>query len=288
MSIKYINGRDRSARSRAAQITTVSALALALLGGCQKKPGGQVVAVVDSEEITQQELRAEADAAGVPPGQELQTFAAAILDRVIERNLLAEYARKQGLDRGPEYLSRRRQLEQSLLATLALRKLAGPQTRPSPADVQAFIRGNPALFAGRQVLTLDQIRFPSPSSADVIRGLEKLGSLNAVEAKLKADGVKFARGVARMDTGTLESGVARQVMALPAGQVFDISTGGVTFLSIVTGQTPAATAPATWTQPASAALQREKFQKTLAAAMADLRKNATIQYDPAFKPAKAP
>lgn len=274
--------------ARSARLGAVSAIAVLLLAGCQKKAGGQVVAVVNSEEITQQELRAEAEAAGVPPGQDFQSFAPAVLNRVVERNLLADYARDQGLDRGPEYVARRRQIEQSLLATLALRKLAGSETTPTPAEVQAFIARNPSMFAQRERLTLDQIRFATPEDPKRIKALASLGTLDVIQARLKAENVPMARGITALDTGTVESSVARQISALPNGQVFDLSTNGTTFISAITGRAPAATPANAWATPAAAMLRRERMQKAVVDAMAKLRANAKIDYDPAFKPAAAP
>ncbi|WP_375401960.1 peptidyl-prolyl cis-trans isomerase [uncultured Sphingomonas sp.] len=254
---------------------------------CDKKPGGQVIAVVNSEEITQQELRAEAEAAGVPAGQDVQTFAPLILNRVIERNLLADSARDQGLDRGPEYVGRRRQLEQSLLATLALRKLATASGAPTPAEVRAFIQANPAVFARRERLALDQLRFPTPSDPTQVKALTALGSLDAIEAKLRTDKTPAARGRSSLDTGTVESMVARQIAALPNGQIFDLSANGGTFISAITARTPAAVPSAGWTQQATGMLRRERTQKTMVDAMAKLRADAKIEYDPAFKPKAA-
>lgn len=260
---------------------------LMLMAGCDKKPGGQVVAVVDSEEITQSELRAEAEAAGVAATQDMQTYAPQMLQRVIERNLLAGYAREQGLDRGPDYVARRRQLEQTLLANLALRKAASQAGPATPADVQAFIRQNPAVFARRQRLVLDQIRIASPTDSKQVKVLADLGSIDAIEARLKADKIQYARGNAGMDTGKVESIVAKQVTALPNGQVFDVSTNGVTYISAITDRTLVPTAASEWTKPAAEAMQRERVQKSLVDTMKKLRADAKIDYDPAYRPATA-
>jgi peptidyl-prolyl cis-trans isomerase C len=262
----------------------ISLIALATLAGCEKKTGGQVVAVVNSEEITQQELRAEAEANGAPAGTDFQKIAPAMLDRVIQRNLLADYARKQGLDRGPDYVARRRQLEQSLLATLALRKLAGTPTTPTPADVQKFIADNPTLFAGREKLTLDQVGFPTPPDPKQIKALAALGSISAVETKLKADGTPAKRGNAILDTGTVDPSVAVQMTKLANGALFDLSTGGITYISAITGRTAAVTPADTWTAPATEALNRQRMNKTVTDAIANLRKSAKIDYDAAYKP----
>lgn len=264
----------------------IAVLALAAaLAGCGKEPGGQVVAVVNDEEITQQELRAEAELSQLPPGQDFQAVAPQLLERVVERNLLADYARNQGLDRGPDYVARRRQLEQTLLATLALRKLSGTPTTPTSAEVQKFIADRPTHFARRERLTLDQIRLPKPPPREQIQALTQLGSIDAIATKLQADGVEFQRGRPVLDSATIDPAVAKQIVALPAGELFDLTTPGGTFISAITARTPAATPPQTWTAVATEAVKRDSAGKSIQQVMAKLRKEAEIKYDPVFKPA---
>jgi peptidyl-prolyl cis-trans isomerase C len=285
MMLKTLDDKShQSAIRSSAWMAGLSLIALATLAGCEKKAGGQVVAVVNSEEVTQQELRAEAEANGAQAGTDFQKIAPAMLDRVIQRNLLADYARKQGLDRGPDFVARRRQLEQSLLATLALRKLAGTPVTPTPADVQKFVRDNPTLFSGREKLTLDQVGFPTPADPKQIKALADLGSISAVETKLKADGTPAKRGNTVLDTGTVDPAVSLQMTKLPNGALFDLSTGGVTYISTIVGRTPAATAPETWAAPATEALRRQRMGKSVSDAIANLRKSAKIDYDAAYKP----
>jgi peptidyl-prolyl cis-trans isomerase C len=279
----FAMGKEKT--GRAISMAALPLVVLVMLAGCEKKPGGQVVAVVNSEEITQQELRAEADASNVPAGADFQKAAPAILDRVIQRNLLADYAREQGLDRGPDFVARRRQLEQALLATLAIRKLQGPQSAPKPAEVQQFISENPTLFADRQKLTLDQVSFPAPSDPNQVKALTALGTLAAVEEKLKADNVPMKRGSSVLDTASIDPSVGRQMTALPNGKLFDLSTGGVTFISAIVERASAATPPESWAGPATEALSRQRSGKTVNDALLKLRKAAKIEYDPAYKPA---
>lgn len=269
-------------RVRAAGLA-VGAVAALLIGSCDKKPGGQVVAVVNSDEITQAEIRAEASAAGIQPTQDFQVYAPGVLQRVIDRNLLAGLARDQGLDRGPEYVARRRQLDQSLLADLALRKIIATAP-PSAAAVQAFVRQNPAMFANRQQLTLDQVRFAMPADPRQVKALAALGSISAVAERLQAQGVRMARGTATLDTGTVEPLVARQVAALQDGQVFDLSTGGTTFISAITARRSIPVPVESWPTIAAPILRRDTAQKGVADTLSQLRKKANIAYDTAFKP----
>jgi len=258
--------------------------ALLVLGGCGKKPGGQVVAVAGSEEITQQELRAEAMTAAPGTAQDFEAAAPVLLQRVIERNLLAEYARDQGLDRGPEYVARRRQLEQTLLASLAARKLAGAPKPRSDAEVRKFMADAPTWFAGRERLTLDQISFPTPADKSQIKALTELDAIDAMFAKLRAQGVKANRGRTVLDTGSIDPFVGKQIAALPNGEIFDLSTNGSTFIGTIVARAPSPTPSAQAAQAARDALVRGKSGKTVSDKVAELRKAAKISYAPAYQP----
>ncbi len=258
--------------------------ALLILGGCSKKPGGQVVAVVGNEEITQQELRAEALMATPGTETDFEAAAPAMLQRVIERNLLAEYARDQGLDRGPEYVARRRQLEQTLLASLAARKLAGSLKPPSDAEVRKFMTDASTWFAGRERLTLDQLSFPTPTDKNQIKALTELNSVDAIFEKLRAQGIRATRARTVLDTGTIDPFIGKQITALPNGEIFDLSTNGATFIGTIVARTPNPT-PANQAVPAASdALVRSKSGKTVSDKITELRKAAKVTYAPAYQP----
>ncbi len=278
--------RSNSVRSgkKTTRIPLLAMLASVTLVSCSKEPGGQVVAVVGDEEITQQELRVEAELLQTPTSRDFQSIAPGLLQRVIERNLLAEYARQQGLDRGPEYVARRRQLEQTLLATLAIRKLSGTPKTPTAAEVQKFIADRPTIFARRERLSLDQVRFATPANSADIKKLTDLGTIDAIAARLTADGVRFERGRPTIDTASIDPAIAKQIVALPIGEIFDLTTADGTSISTMTARAPAPAPVATWTAPATEAVKREQANKAVEAAMAKLRKETEIKYDPPFAP----
>lgn len=278
-----VEKRGANAKWRSA-VALSAVAALLVLGGCSKKPGGQVVAVVGNEEITQQELRAEAMTAAPGAAQDFEAAAPALLQRVIERNLLAEYARDQGLDRGPEYVARRRQLEQTLLASLAARKIAGEPKAPSDAEVRKFMADSPTWFTARERLTLDQLSFPTPADKNQIKTLTQLNSIDAIFAKLRADGVKVERGRTVLDTGSIDPFVGKQIVALPNGEIFDLSTNGTTFIGTIVARAPNPTPADQAVQAASDALLRGKSGKTVSDKMTELRKAAKITYAPAYQP----
>ena len=262
-------------------------MALSLLAGCTKQPGGQVVAVVNNDDITVQELNAEAQAAQLPAASANDKQAvAALLQRVIDRNLLADYAKREGLDRGPDYVARKRQMDQALLADLAVRKLSGGSTNPSAAEVSAYIASNPLLFAERQKLALDQVRFPTPPQADVLKAITAAPTLEGVIAQLDAKGIKYVRGAASLDSGSIDAAAVRQILALKPGEAFALSTAGQTFVSVVTGQAPVSIDKAAWVTIATNALRNQRLSKRMADSLKQLRTSAKIEYDPAYKPEK--
>ena len=262
----------------------------AALGGCSKEPGGQVVAVVNNQDITQQELQAQAVADGIPSNTNFKAVAPSVLERVIQRNLLADYARDQGLDRSPGFVARRRQMEQSMLAALAMDKLAGQQPAPTPAQINAYISANPTLFARREELVLEQLRFPTPNPPSKVGQLSSLTSLDLAEAELKRMGVPVARAEVRVDTGALAPQVAQQIVALPAGTLFDISSSGVSLISVIKARTPVGADPAMWNAVAANAVAQQAKQKAATAKLEDLRKAAKVSVAPEYqlpaKPAK--
>lgn len=259
----------------------VAALGLA---ACEKKPGGQVIAVVNDNEITQQEVQAEAVANNLGGAMSDQPGRTAMLQRVVERNLLADYAREKGLDRKPEFIARRRQAEETLLAELAMRDMVGSPKPPTDAEAQAFIARNPTLFSQRQQLALEEIRFPTPDKSETVKKLTKMNTVDEIALQLKAEGIEYERNRRVLDTGTVTPGIARQIVALPDGAMFDVSRGGLTYINRIMERRPVNTPPASWIEPAKQAVAREKVAGVAAKAVAELRKNAKIQYDPAWRP----
>jgi len=102
-------------RSRGVKCFIIS-LAMAALAGCDGGPvSGQVVAVVDGEEITIPELNAEARARGLVIGTD-RALRDRVLQDLIDRKLLVQAALDRKLDRTPDHLLAKRRSDEMLLA----------------------------------------------------------------------------------------------------------------------------------------------------------------------------
>lgn len=266
----------------------IALMAVSVVAACSKEPGGQVVAVVNNDEVTQQELREAAKVQGGSVPINLAQEGPAILQQVIDRNVLADYAREQGLDRSPAFVARKRQGEQSLLAALAIEKLVGPQKDPTQSEVAAYIKQHPTLFARREQLRLDQLRFPTPANLSEVKELSKSGSLDLMEAQLRQKGVTVTRGQVVVDTGTLDPSIAEPVAALPPGALFDLSGGGVTLVNVVTQRSPVAGDPGAWQKQAQEAVRVEKVTRLVSGKVKELRKSAKISIAPGYSVKKVP
>lgn len=124
-----------------------------LLAGCDRTPpeprvpDDQVMASVPDSEITRFELRNEPAAIG-----ELPT---SVLERVIDRKLLAARARAEQVEDDPEYLAALRRTREELLVAALRRKLTREVGQTDTDTLRAFAAQRPWMFARRQVLVLE-------------------------------------------------------------------------------------------------------------------------------------
>ena len=271
-----------------AKMMAGAAALLVVLGGCSKKPGGQVVAVVNGEEITQQELNAELQNAHVPPNIDQKKIMPALLQRVVDRKLIVQLAKTDGLDKTPVYLEESRIAQESLLANQYAHKIARTISLPDTAAVDTFITDNPTVFSQRKRYTLNQIVFAQPADPGIIHKLEPAHSLDAIAAILTAAQQPFARGVGKLDSAALPPVVAAKIASLPAGEPFLLPDNGRVVASVIQSAEPLPV-PADQAKPAAVNMLRQKaLGDTLHKKLDAARSSATISYEPGFAPPPVP
>lgn len=259
-----------------------------LLSACHSKPTGQVAATVDGDEITTTELNAELAGVQVPKGADTKALQRQALQRVIDRKLLANSARQENLDQSPEFVVRRQQLEDALLVQLLTQKVARGLKTPDPADIDKYMAANPTMFAGRAILAVDQIRFPTPSNADFAKQLQASRTMTDVAAVLDKLAIKYQRGNAQIDTAQLPPQVVGQIEKLPPGEPFIVPAGNMIVVSVVTGSKPAPLGGAEVRPLASNGVRNAKLGEALQARLAAEQKQAKIDYQPGFAPTTKP
>lgn len=209
-----------------------------LAAGCDKKPEGQVAAVVNGDEITLKEINAEIGTANIPEGADSKEIQKAALQRIVERRLLAQAAQEDGLDKTPEFLIRSRQVNDALLVQLLGQRAEKSFQVPDQAAIDKFMADNPSMFAGRKMYVVDRIQFALPADMSKLKSLESSHSMEEVAAQLNSLGIKFERGPAKMDSAQLGQQRLNQILALPSGEPFVIPENGMVTVAIITGETP--------------------------------------------------
>ena len=130
---------------------TYIGLVAALLAttGCGKKATGQVVAVVNGEEITLDELNSELNGVNLPPNADKKLAMRQLLQQVIDRRLLAQSAKEQGLDKDPTFITQQRRMTEDLLVSMYAKKSADTIPVPTASEIDKYIASHPMAFASR-------------------------------------------------------------------------------------------------------------------------------------------
>jgi EpsD family peptidyl-prolyl cis-trans isomerase len=255
-----------------------------MVGGCGKKVGGQVVAVVGDQEITQNELNAELNGQQIPPGADKKAVMAQLLQQIVNRKLLVARAKEQGLDKSPTYLGQVQRAEDAVLINMLSSNAAKAVPIPDAAAANAFMAQNPSLFAGRKRYQLDQIAFPITPDQGLAAKLRSAKSMAEVEAVLKGMNIPYKQGNSTLDTAAIPPQVAAQIAALPAGEPFLVPQGGQVIASVIRS-TEAVPVPPGQAQPAAVELlRRQAVEQAMRKQLDSARATAKITYAPGFAP----
>lgn len=265
----------------------VCAASMLMLGGCDKKVGGQVVAVVNGQEVTQQELNAELNGQQIAQNADRKTIMAQLLQRIVDRKLLVGKAKEQGLDKSPTYLAQVQRAQDAVLIEMMTSNAAKSVPVPDAAATQQFIANNPTMFAGRKRYQLDQIIFPAANDPALQAKLKPVKTLPEVETVLNSEGIKFQRGTTQLDTAMLPSPIATRIATLPPGEPFIVPQNGQIVVNVIRNTVDVPT-PTQQAQPAAVEIiRRQAVEEAMRKQVEQARSSAKITYDTGFAPPKA-
>lgn len=258
--------------------------ATSLVAACDKAPEGQVVAVVNGEEITLQELNAEIGNAQIPEGADGDAARNLALSRIIDRRLLGEIAKDQNIDSSPEFIMRRRQTEEALLVQLLSQQVARNLKQPTAAEIDAFIAENPQMFANRAALLLDQIRFQAPARDDYLQELASTKTMEQVIEVLNRLGIQFQRGNVRVDTAQIPLEMFNRVNEIGSSEPFIVPNPVGVTVSLVTARQAAPIAGEQARAAAANAIQQRALGAELEKQLKAAKAEAGIDYQSGFGP----
>jgi EpsD family peptidyl-prolyl cis-trans isomerase len=253
--------------------------------GCQKKASGQTVAVVNGEEITAAELN-DALSKNAPQGANTKEARAAVLQQLVDRKLLVQQAKKDGLDKSPEFINQQRRGTEDLLINMLLSRKVNTTDVPTPAQISQFEGSHPGMFGRREAWTLSQIVYPLPVSADVTAKLKAAQTLDQIADALTAAKVQFQRSTRQIDTAVLPPNIYTQLSNLKPNEAFIVPGPDKAVASVITERQPNPLTPDQTRQVAIAAMKREQVNSFLQDRVKSLKTGAKIEYQPGFEPPK--
>jgi EpsD family peptidyl-prolyl cis-trans isomerase len=258
-----------------------------VLTGCQKTPKGQIIAIVNGDEVSVQELNAELQDVRIPDSANREELRKQILQRLIDRKLIVQKAREQELDKTPEFVAQQRRAEENILVAMLGQKVASTVPMPDDRDIAQYIADNPTQFGGRQRLLLDQIQFQAPKDPKRLLILKDAHTLDAVAAGVQSLGLAFTRGKGVIDTGRLDPSILKLINNLPPGEPFVLPSNGQYIASVIVGRDSTPTPTNVARLAAAEMVRRRELINESRAQVARARTNAEIQYQPGYEPDKS-
>jgi peptidyl-prolyl cis-trans isomerase C len=254
-----------------------------------KAPAGQVVATVDGKEITMLEMRAEMARLGIVDPNAQKSAQRTVVSEMVNRRIIANAARKQGMDKTPDFAVQKQQVEDNLLIAALEKKLVDAIPAPTADEAQRYIAANPNLFADRKIFMVDQLNMPKPGP-DTLKALTPLHSLDDVEKVLIEQKVQYQKATNKVDALTLEPHMLSSILALPEHEVFIIPNGnGGAIVNQIKSVTVEPLTGDAATAFATKALTAQRRSEAVAKQFRSFVQAATqnVAYNKAFAPAPA-
>ena len=267
--------------------TLIAALGLVALttAACEKKPTGQTVAVVNGEEITSAELNAALQQTQTPPGIDKKVVTAGVLERLIDRKLLVQQAKEEGIDTTPDFINAQRKATEDLLIGMLSQRKTRTSGLPNADELASFKAKYPERFAQREVWDLNQVIYDTPEGEGLKAQIQQTKSIDQLISVLNANNIAFERKQAKLNTGTLPREIYAQIARLPAGEPFLVPNTDKTVASVIAGRQPAPLTGPESDQLAAQQLRQTEGTEKMTSQVDALRKKAKIEYKEGFKPA---
>ncbi|MDA8388753.1 MAG: peptidylprolyl isomerase [Nitrospiraceae bacterium] len=189
--------RSRCAAALAA-LTPLFALALVLPGCGRARANGptQVLARVDGTEITVSAF--ERQVRDLPRAARKLVEGAggtALLNSMIDRELLYQEAKKKGLDEDPDIKGRIEDTEKDVLANALIERETAGKTRVGDGEARLYYNSHPSEFRDVREVRISRIVVPDEkNAARLLAGLRKGADFGRLAAMYSADRRSAARG----------------------------------------------------------------------------------------------
>lgn len=267
-------------------IILLAATASILIAGCDRKAEGQTIAVVNGEEITAPELNAELQRINLPEGVDKKAVTSRLLEGLIDRKLVVQQAKAEGIDKTPEFITQQRQATDALLISMYAAKKVKSSELPSPAEISSFEASRPEMFAKRELWDVQRMIYPTPTDKNILEQIKQTHSAEQLTAVLKANNISFQEDKTQVDTASIPHELYARIQSLPPGEPFLVPNGSRTIASSIVNRTPKPLSGEQAQPLAVEQMRRAQSVTKVTDQVKALRKTAKIEYKEGFAPPK--
>jgi len=268
------------------KLVKLSAISLALVG--TSLIASDVLVTVNGKNITKQDAQAfvkaqapQADFANLQPNDKKM-----VVDRLVEKVLFTELAKKEGVDKKPEFKTNIEKIKEELLVNMWMKQQMD-NLLVSASEAKDFYKKNSVKFIGKATMNARHILVKTQNEAKSI-----IGKLKKLKGKvLKNKFIELAKskstgpsGVNGGDLGTFSKGqmvpsFEKAVLALRNGHITlkPVKTQFGYHIIYLEKKTPAQTLPYEKIKDKIiASLKQQQFSEKIAAVAKELKEKATI------------
>lgn len=207
------------------------------LVGCGDKGHGnnssQSLVSVNGKEITVHQLNEELGRANVQPAQK-EAASKQILSALVDRQLLEQAALKAKVDRDPNVMQAIERAKSQIVAQAYLQSKVASITKADKAEVESFYKQNPALYAERKLVEMEQLLIDSKQVNEEFKSaLGGFKSLQDVAVWLDGKGIQYDRGEVARSVAELPPQISERLKDARKGQLFVIGMGPRTMLVLM-------------------------------------------------------
>jgi len=201
---------------------------------------------------------------------------------VVDRTLLAEAAREQGIDKTPEFLATARRNREQLLADFYVQRIAKTIAAPKPQEIAGYIARHPQVFARREMIAfrrVDVVKTPTAESA-----LRSARDFDAAIRQLASVGAKAVVSSGTLDTGEVSADVAGALEQVKDGRLAIVPLGYALAAYAVGARRATPLVGDDANDAAIRSITLERLSNAVADRLRRARANATIRFQPGLVP----
>lgn len=224
---------------------TAGVLCALVLVACDRgeapRTSGQAIARVNGTELTVHQLNAElAQRLGAAPGSEdAQVLRKQAADALVDRTLLVQQAKQQGLDEDPAIVQAVARAREEVLAAAYLERTLDVHSPPTESEMREYYDSHPELYARRVVFKVEQVKTgPEVELEAIEEAAERMEGAAEVVAWLAGQGADPEVRMTTLPSDQVPPELRERLQSLEPGQAVLLRQGDQVFLNYLVEATP--------------------------------------------------